>query len=128
MVALKADPYGAVRSRAIRCHEKTYGASESPYVAHRSVSRMGSDREPTRPPTAVYEPSVVPKSYEARIGKLCKLNFQVRALWRPNGSKNLRKILRARTACHGITHRFSSFRPVGGPWTARELHVTEEFG
>ena len=27
-----------------------------------------------------------------------------------------------------ISHRFSSFWPVWGPWTARDLHVTEVFG
>ena len=32
MVVLKAEPYGAMRSRAIWCRENTY---ENPYIAHR---------------------------------------------------------------------------------------------
>ena len=34
---------GCFESRALRCHENPYGAFENPYVAHRSVFRMGPD-------------------------------------------------------------------------------------
>ena len=89
---------------------------------------MGPDPEFARPRTTVYELLMVTKSWEARVAKLCKLNFKLRALWRSYESKSFWTILQARTACRGITHRFSSFLLVWGPWTARELHVTEVFG
>ena len=44
-------------------------------MAHMPVSHTGHSREPARPRTTVYEPSMVPKSKEARVGKLCKLNM-----------------------------------------------------
>ena len=59
------------KSTAIRCREIPCRAFESPYVAHRPVSRMGPDREPARPSTTISEPFMVPKSLEARVGKLC---------------------------------------------------------
>ena len=39
------------------------------------MANMGPDREPARPRTTVHEPSMIPKSKEARVGKLGKLSM-----------------------------------------------------
>ena len=44
------------------------------------------------------------------------------------GPKYLRNFMRARTACRVITNVFSGFRPLLGPYTAQEFHVTRAFG
>ena len=76
---------------------------ESPYMAHKPVSRMGADREPAWPHTIVYKPSMVQKSKEAR--KVVQAQY---------GAHTGLKILRARMAYHSINHRFSSaFYPYG---------------
>ena len=119
---------GCFKSRAIRCRENLYGAFECTYVAHRFLSRLWPYRESARHRTTVYEPSLVPQSSEARVGKLNKLNSQLQALWRPNGSKHLQNILWARMAYCRITHRFFSIFTCMGPVNARELHVAKAFG
>ena len=106
---------GCFISRAIPCSKNPYGAFESLYIVHRPVSRLGTCTTPYECLRAFYGPTIV----GSPVRKLCKLNFQLRTLWRPYRSK----MLRARMTCCGITHRFS----VWGQWTARELDVTEAF-